>query len=236
MGNTPNPVKPTHTNSSSNIHIEILLLGNILRNPGLINDYTGVLFAEDFEDPTARYLYTVMQEYYAVYGNQKLSDGCLPLITFTLLEEKGLKYPPGLTTKNFADMVASIQRFGSDQPADSDAYRIVKRNSILRQLEDAHIDVQDIYEREDFSDLTADKVMSLIYERIDPLANAAALHPHEDFSSNITERALRFFEKPEIGLQTPFSFINEHMHGLCPNDFTLIGGLSNTGKDRACAR
>ena len=48
----------------------------------------------------------------------------------------------------------------------------------------------------------------------------------------MVERALKFFEKPEIGLQTPFSFINEHLHGLCPNDFTLIGGLSNTGKGR----
>ena len=232
MDNTPNPVKPTHTNSSSNIHIEILLLGNILRNPGLINDYTGVLFAEGFEDPINRYFYIVMQEYYAIYGDEELDSQLFTLTALHLLDEQGLKFPPHLREKEIPELIKTIKHIGSNQPADSDAYRIVKRNSILRQLEAMNIDVQYIYERENFTELTADQVMSLVYEKIDPLANAAALHPHEDFSSNITTRALRFFEKPEIGLQTPFSFINEHMHGLCPNDFTLIGGLSNTGKGR----
>lgn len=49
---------------------------------------------------------------------------------------------------------------------------------------------------------------------------------------DIVERAKHFLEEPEQGINTPFPFINTHMHGLCENDLTLIGGLSNTGKGR----
>jgi len=232
MNDTSPTSKPNITNSSHNVMAELILIGNIMHNIELINEYAGSLSADDFADEATRYFYTVLESYYTIYGTEEMFCDHISVVVLNLLEEKGIKLPPGMTKKNCVQYFWDAKRFGSLQPADSEAYRIVKRNSMLRQLENAKIDVQDILEREDFAELTADKVVGLVYEKIDPLANAAALHPHEDFSSDMVERALKFFEKPEIGLQTPFPFINEHMHGLCPNDFTLIGGLSNTGKGR----
>lgn len=169
--------------------------------------------------------------YRMTFNDEKVDLTRLNAIAQTLYEQAGIKFSER-TMKEFADAMASLKRIGTFQPADNEAYRRVKLFSALRQLENAGINVEDIYERSDFMRLTADKAIALVYEKLDPIANSSALHPHEDFNSNMTERALDFFMKPEIGLQTPFSFINEHMHGLCPNDFTLIGGLSNTGKGR----
>ena len=223
---------PSKSSVHPNIPAEGLLLGNILRNSGLINEYAGTLSASDFSLDEARYFFNVLQHYYSTYGAEEVTAERFCFLAQLLEKENDLKLPPGLTLKNLANWVDIVKTPGSSHPSNCDAFRIVKRDSMLRQLENARIDVKDICEREDFSELTADQVINLVYEKLDPLANAASIHPHEDFSSNITERALRFFEKPEIGLQTPFPFINEHMHGLCPNDFTLIGGLSNTGKGR----
>lgn len=210
---------------------ELLLLGNIMHNSGLIGEYADALSADDFHDSFTRYVFQVLQNYYAIYGAEEVQQEHFNGIAVKLLEETGLKCP-GISMKSLWKKIHEIKRLGSLQPADNEAYQNVKRYAILRKFQCAGINVDSICQRPDFRELDADKVIELVYEQIDSIANVASLHPHEDFSTNITERALRFFEKPEIGLQTPFSFINEHMHGLCPNDFTLIGGLSNTGKGR----
>lgn len=230
MSDISNTIR-NHTITYRNSHSERLLLGNIVCNPSLISEYADTLSPYDFADADARYLYCVLQGYYAAYGDEEVTPERISAIAANLQEETGLRMP-GMTPEALQQYLVTIRKLGIFQPADSEAYQSVKRYSMLRQLEAIGIDVREIYEREDFADLTAENVIGLIYEKLDPIANAASLHPHEDFCSNIAKRALRFFENPEIGLQLPFAFINEHMHGLCPNDFTLIGGLSNTGKGR----
>lgn len=70
------------------------------------------------------------------------------------------------------------------------------------------------------------------YSKIDARSDSLAVKQPSLLCENIVERAKNFLDKPEQGLNTPFPFINTHMHGLCNNDLTLIGGLSNTGKGR----
>ena len=210
---------------------EMLLIGNIMNNLGLLNEYGDTLSSDDFTDLLCRYLFQVIKRCHALYGDVEVTDTYFSSAVLNLADEFGIKFP-SMSGKKIVETAFTIKGVGSLQPADSEAYRAVKRYTMLRQLDKAGVDVWNIKEHPDFSQLTADQIVSLVYEKIDPLANAVSLHPHEDFGSNIKERALRFFEKPEIGLQTPFSFLNDHLHGLCPNDFTLIGGLSNTGKGR----
>ena len=75
-----------------------------------------------------------------------------------IYEEEGIKFPEK-TKKEFLDAIGTLKRIGTFQPADNEAYRSVKRFSVLRQLEKQGIDVDDIYERADFRSLTADEVM-----------------------------------------------------------------------------
>lgn len=231
MPNTKDIVMDITSDTTFNIFSEIILLGNIMCNLDLIREYDGILSFDDFKDDGSRSIFRMLQCYYDYYGSEELDPDHFNAIASKMFDEPNAKLL-GITLKNAWATAKDIKIFGSLQPADSTAFREVKRHSILRTLQKSGIDIKDICERPDLSSLTSEDVVRLVYEKLDPIANAATLHPREDFSSNITERALQFFEKPEIGLQTPFSFINEHMHGLCPNDLTLVGGLSNTGKGR----
>ena len=198
---------------------------------GLMAEYEDTLSGTDFADDSCRYLYLILQSYYEHYGNETMTEEHLSFAGTKLIYDSKLELS-ATKLKQLLDRAKDIKSVGSLQSADSKAYQNVKRCSTLRKLFESGINVDDICQRSELAEMTAEDVMALVYEKLDPFANAVTLHPHEDFSGNITERALRFFEKPEIGLQTPFAFINKHMHGLCPNDFTLIGGLSNTGKGR----
>lgn len=80
--------------------------------------------------------------------------------------------------------------------------------------------------------MTAADILDSYYTKLDSLAEHATFDTSEEFSGDVVERARSFSLEPEMGITTPFEFINEHMHGLCPNDLTMIGGLTNTGKGR----
>ena len=224
-------MKPATFDATRSEGDELILLGNILNNLSLIAEYADTVSAEDFTFESWQNLYRILQSYYAIYGNEEVTDNHLDFTASKLIYESKLSMSKGKKDKLVCDAM-EVKRIGSVQSADSEAYQNVKRCSVLRKLRESGINIDDICQLPELTEMTAEDVMAQVYERLDPLANAVTLHPHEDFSGNITERALRFFEKPEIGLQTPFAFINEYMHGLCPNDFTLIGGLSNTGKGR----
>lgn len=219
------------SDATHNAFSEIVLIGSIMKNIELMSEYDGILSVDDFKDESIRSIFRILQSYYAIYGSEELEQTHYNLIVAKLIEESDVSLRYINLKKPWTD-VQKIRKCGALQPADNEAFRDVKRCSTLRQLQSAGFDIKEICEHPDLKTFTSDDVVKMVYEKLDPVFNAASLHPREDFSSNIMERALRFFENPEIGLQTPFSFINEHMHGLCPNDFTLIGGLSNTGKGR----
>ena len=196
-----------------------------------MTDYSTILQLDDFSDKAAKYIYLFIIKYFSQYGSDWDEDRS-NLIYLRCIEEisgfRGLFKP-----KEFPQYLDTIRRCGlSNAPADNENFQTVKRYAILRKLKNDGFDVDCILERDDFHSLTADNVLNLYYEKLDKLSSVSSANHVECWKDNVVAKAINLLSEPEYGIGTPFDFINEHMHGLCKNDLTMIGGVSNSGKGR----
>ena len=212
-----------------NAQSELSLLGNIINNMDLISQYNNILVSSDFSDSFTRSMYDFLCSYYQMYGteinNMKINNfACEYCLSNN-------KLPIGI--KELWKNIVSIKQLGIiDGVADSEQFRTVKKYAMLRKLESTGYNVDNILNLDDFYKMTADDIANIVYQEIDSATETRNITPKVDMSADIVSRAFHFLEAPEIGLQTPFEFINSYMHGLCKNDFTLIGATSNSGKGR----
>ena len=212
------------------VHAELLLLGNMMQAPDLVKAYEGVLSKVDFADAYAQELFCFLQEYAKWYPDEEVCQEHFNALLVSLLNEN-VKFRHITKRTGWKDALM-VKKLGCVSDPDSEAYKAVKKYSILRNMENSGYDVDGILNRPDFRELEIEELQRLIAEDVEERLEFQRLRKCEDFGSGMTQRALRFFDAPEIGYQTPFSFINYHLHGLYKNDLTLIGGLSNTGKGR----
>lgn len=210
---------------------EMILLGNIINRIELVGEYSDCLCDEDFTDKANRKLWQFLKEYYREYGAGELEEMKVNAKYLEMLARLKFKFDYEYHKKPFK-LVKEYGGLGSAAPADNEAFKRVKKMSLLRQLDKIGYDVAPIIAQEDFWLLCAEDVEQIIYGKVDEAMSLSKLHPRADLSKDFKQRALGFLEEPEVGLQTPFPFINDYMHGLCKNDMILIGGISNSGKGR----
>lgn len=210
---------------------EMILLGNIINRIELVGEYSDCLCDEDFTDSVNRKLWLFLKEYYREYGAVELEEVRVNAKYMEMLDRLKFKFDYGYQKKPFK-LVKEYRAFGAAVPPDNEAFRRVKKMSLLRRLNEIGYNVAPIIARDDFRQLTSEDIEQIIYGKVDEAMSLSQLHPRIDLSKDFKQRAMRFLEEPEVGLQTPFPFINDYMHGLCKNDMLLIGGISNSGKGR----
>lgn len=211
---------------------EMCLLGNILQNMELFPQYKNVLSENDFEDQACNVVFQIISEYYLRFGTAY--DTFKMGLIIAEFAEKNPKISKLASVKQFYPKIISpIIALGSaNQPANSNVFSTVKRNSTIRQLLANGFPVEKLLKSENVNMLTADDVIGIVQRNLDALSHTTSLTCAEDIGCNLVEKARQFLDAPEIGIQTPFSFINIHMHGLCKNDVTMLGGVTNSGKGR----
>ena len=227
----PSSAHPDLPEGSRNVPTEMILIGNILNTPALMNEYNRTLLASDFSDPVTRDIYLCLQEYARLYDDDEVTE---PHFNATLvnLRQEHSTLCRSLNQKKPWKIVYDIKRLGGKSTADSWVYQDVKKRSILRNMHSSGYNVDGILSGKDFRSLTIRDIQQLVLTDVNDRLQVPQLSSCEDFGANMTQRIQDFFFAPEIGYQTPFPFINQHLHGLYKNDLTLIGGLSNTGKGR----
>lgn len=211
---------------------EAMLIGHIIKRIGMIAEYEYCLSEEDFTETLYQQLWTFLKRYYHEYAGAEIDQKKVNALYVKMLMDDGFKFLTREYDKNPYKLIKDCGKMGGNVHRDNPAFCEVKKFTLLRRLEKAGYNVEDILKRDDFKILTVDDIKKIKYEQFDSIIKMSRLHVHEDFGKNIRKRAMRFLDEPEIGLQTPFEFINYHMHGLCKNDLTLIGGASNSGKGR----
>lgn len=216
-----------------NVQSEMILLGNVINRLELVDDYHGCLQENDFYDLNNQQVWQFLCEYYRKYGTDWDATKVNGLHTFMKLE--GEKVFPATKKEHAYAQLRLYRKLGTYGPADSEAYRCVKKLSMLRSLYDKGHGIECFLDRSDFKQLTVDDIAKMICAEVDAYTLSSRLRRTEQFGPDIRKRAMRFLEKPEFGLQTPFGFINEYMHGLCPNDLTMIGAhlRGSTGSGRS---
>ena len=214
-----------------NLQSQLCLMGNIVQHPELLVEYEGILDESDFTDDAVRIAFAAYKEAYRRYEEVPSPELLNVVITdFWHRDPKARQIFPG---KGFSKFLNDVSKLGTkDAPLDSWAFRGVKKGKLIRALNKIGVSTKSICEQADFHLMTAADILDSYYTKLDSLAEHATFDTSEEFSGNVVERARSFLREPEMGITTPFEFINEHMHGLCPNDLTMIGGLTNTGKGR----
>lgn len=201
-----------------------------MNSPELITAYQNTLSADDFSDAYVKELYYCLQEYVKLFPGEAVEELYFNSMLLQLFEDhvklKHVRLKDGW--KNARD----IKRLGVKSQPDNEAYKSVKKYAMLRRIEDGGYNIDKILQKPDFRDMTVADMQQMIAADVDERLEVAKLRMCEDFGAGMTQRVLGFFNNPEIGYQTPFDFLNHHLHGLYKNDLTLIGGLSNTGKGR----
>ena len=214
----------------NDVQAELCLLGNILKNMDLISIYRGVLTEDDFSDAAAKYIYGFLQEYEKKFGVD--FDQMKSALLYLECCERDRQYRKYFG-KNINDVLLTTKGLGIEGcGAENSAFISVKRNRAIRVLADQGFPIEKLLEDKNITNWTADDIFGLIQKELDSCAPNILVREAEDLGSNLVEVALGFLSEPEVGVQTPFSFINEHMHGLYKNDLTMIGGVSNSGKGR----
>ncbi len=212
------------------VNAELCLIGNILENMELLDSYKECLAEDDFEDAAFRRLYRFLIEYGNRFGNEL--DEMKVNILYLEFCDRDSKYQ-SYFKKTIYTIIKQIRPLGvKDCGANNDAFIQVKRNKAIRELLNQGFPVERILEDKNVAGLTADDVMDLVRGELEDCTTKFTLRKREDLGSNLVALARNFLVSPEVGIQTPFDFINEHMHGLYKNDLTMIGGVSNSGKGR----
>ena len=118
-----------------NTLVEMCLLGNIMQNLELIPEYKNSLLAEDFEGNWHRYLYDFLKSYFLRFGSEIEQDK----INLLFIEycDKNASFRKMVPSKKYfyRDIIRQTKAFGTiDEPADSHAFRSVKRNTIISKI------------------------------------------------------------------------------------------------------
>ncbi len=228
------------TGESTNGVTELILLGHIIKNLTLLDQYGECLQRDDFETESMRILYDFLCDYYRNYGEKNPIDlqdmethGKINALYVKWLDENESFSKHWGSKKKFKDNFKTIALMGdSHAPVDNIHYQAVKKDSCLRKLKAAGINTTFIEKTENFKSMTADDIMRLVAEKVDDLSQNCMLHPAIDLVSTIKDTACRFMVEPDQGFETPFAFINDYIHGLRKNDLTMIGANTNCGKSR----
>lgn len=203
-----------------------------MKNLNLIDEYNGILEKDDFGDAACRDIYEFLVEYRNEFGTCFSKENA-SMLYYKMLTSKRILCSHLRSASKFLGIIDSIRRLGTeDAQTGSPQFESVKKFSLLRKLNSTGIDTEVFFKNERVENIAASEIVDRCYSKLDELSNSLAVKQPSLLCENIVERAKNFLDKPEQGLNTPFSFINTHMHGLCNNDLTLIGGLSNTGKGR----
>lgn len=219
---------------------EMILLGHIINNLSLLEQYSACLTKEDLQDGSMRVLYNFLCDFHKNYNTEKSIEFGLEK-SMNKVNMLYLKWKIGdkdfqkyfASDKKFREILRTLKYLGDENAlVDNMHYHMVKKASCLRQLKESGIDTSFIENNEDFQSLTSDEMMRLVSEKVDDLSQNCALHPTVDLVSTIKDTACRFMVEPDRGLQTPFAFINDYIHGLRRNDLTMIGANTNCGKSR----
>ena len=214
----------------TNVNSELCLIGNILQNMELLDSYRGCLFEEDFNDEGARKIYRFLLEYEQQFGTE--FDQTKSAMLYLQFCEQEYRYRQCFG-KTINKMLMDVKALGvKNCGVYNSAFINVKRNGAIRRLHKQGFPVKKLLEDKNITELTAEDVFALVQNKLETCAPQPTLRKEENLGSNLVDLAHGFLTSPEVGVQTPFSFINEHMHGLYKNDLTMIGGVSNSGKGR----
>lgn len=112
-------------------------------------------------------------------------------------------------------------------------FEVLKKYSLLREYQRNGFSIDKIMNHSKFEILTAMDIYRLIRSKADRIHTVILTNNESEIlNSNIKSTLLHCMETPDLGLQLPFTNMNDITRGMKKKSVMAVGMLSNAGKSR----
>lgn len=210
-----------------NVQNEMLLVGAFLKDPDLIVNYSNFMRSKyDFSDPVTKFFYDSLETYYLTFS-QTIDE--TKMNVFMSQNTERLK-----TYKQYKGW-KTIQQFMSiaDENDCKKYFDTVKKYSLVREYGRNGFPVNKILSHKNFDKLSPNDIYRIIRtkaDKINTIINAG--EEAVELTSNTTNHIQQYLIQPDMGLELPWTILNEMFRGCRLGKVIFNGFLSNAGKSR----
>ena len=112
-------------------------------------------------------------------------------------------------------------------------FEVLKKHSLLREYSRNGFNIDKILTHSNFDKLNAMDIYRLIRSKADRIHTVILTNEESEIlNAHIKETLIHCMETPDLGLQLPFSIINDMVRGAKTKSVMAVGMLSNAGKTR----
>ncbi len=210
-----------------NVQNEILFVGSFFKKPDLYIEYGRYIKPKyDFYDEVTSFLYNSFELYYKTFS-QTIDE--TKFNTFMSQDKDRLmlykKYGGYKTVKTWMTL--------SDTEDFKNYIEVIKKYSLLREYSKKGYNVEKIIEHSKFNTFKANDIYRIIRSGADKIGTIIL---NNEESSILNEGAKNFIRKklivPDMGLEIPFTSLNEMFRGMRLGKLLALAFLSNEGKTR----
>lgn len=206
---------------------EILVVGGIYNDPKLFVQYGQKIKSKyDFFDESTKFFYDSFDEMYRTFSTEVKEP---TLNAFFSQDKEKLK-----TYRKYGGwkLINEWIRLAQDSNFENNL-EIVKKYSLLRELNKKGYNVEKIMNHPKFNLLKAKDVYKIVRSGVDKISTIIL---SDDSSADLTkgnvELVKKWLIKPEMGIKMPFELLNKMFMGLKKGKLYALGFLSNEGKTR----
>ena len=204
-----------------------MLVGSIFKKPDLFIEHGhNVRSKYDFHDEATKFFYDNAEILYQtrtqVFNRSVIS-------TYMAEDQERLslykKYGGWKTLEDWMNL-AVVDNFQG-------YFEVLKKFSLLREYQRNGFSVEKIMNHPKFEMLTAMDIYRLIRSKADRIHTVILTNEESEIlNTNIKTTLLHCMETPDLGLQMPFSVMNDITRGMKKKSVMAVGMLSNAGKSR----
>ena len=210
-----------------NVQNEMLLVGAFLKDPDLIVNYSNFMRSKyDFSDHVTKFFYDSLETYYLTFS-QTIDE--TKMNVFMSQNAERLK-----TYKQYKGW-KTIQQFMSlaDENDCKKYFDTVKKYSLVREYGRNGFPVNKILSHKNFDKLSPNDIYRIIRTKADKINTVInAGEEAVELTSNTTNHVQQYLIQPDMGLELPWTILNEMFRGCRLGKVIFNGFLSNAGKSR----
>lgn len=213
--------------SDSNVSAEICLVGSFYKSPDLFVNYGNFMRSKyDFSDPAVQFFYDCFEIYYLTFSqtvdetkvNVFMSQNSERLKTYKAY--KGWK-----TIQQYMNL--------ADENDCKNYFDTVKKYSLVREYGRNGFPVEKILTHKNFEKMSPNDIYRIIRTKADKIHTVInAGEEAVELTKDTTNQVKKYLIQPDMGLEMPWTILNEMFRGCRLGKVVFNGFLSNAGKSR----
>lgn len=213
--------------SDTNVSAEICFVGALYKQPDLFVNYGNFMRSQyDFSDMAVKFFYDTFETYYLTFS-QTVDE--TKVNVFMAQNEERLntyrKYKGWKTVQKYMSL--------ADDNDCQNYFNTVKKYSLIREYGRNGFPVDKLLAHKNFDKWQANDIYRFIRTKADKIHTVInAGEEAVELTSDTTSHVKKYLSQPDMGLEMPWTILNEMFRGCRLGKVVFNGFLSNAGKSR----